>query len=164
MSNNNISGSVGYTRPAGALEAHTGLDTARERRIDLRQAMERLEYRIARPSATATWRADVEVALFELGEALDAHVSEVEGEGGLLASVVTDAPRLASQAADMRAEHDELRAGYFRALAACSEHGKLEPTLVRRRVTSLLGRLAMHRQLGSELVFDAYNVDIGDGD
>ncbi|MEX1093871.1 MAG: hypothetical protein WEF28_12060 [Acidimicrobiia bacterium] len=164
MSNNTASGSVGYTRPAGALEAQTGLDTARKRRIDLRQAMERLENRVARPSATGSWRADVEAALSELGEALDAHISEVEGEGGLLASIVTDAPRLAGQAAEMRAEHDELRTGFDRALEACSGHGKLEPTLVRRRVTSLLGRIALHRQLGSELVFDAYNVDIGDGD
>ncbi|MEX2134667.1 MAG: hypothetical protein WEB67_11045 [Acidimicrobiia bacterium] len=164
MSNNTVSGSVGYTRPAGALEAHIGLDTARKRRIDLRQAMERLENRVARPSATGSWRADVEAALFELGEALDAHISEVENEGGLLVTIVTDAPRLAGRAAEMRAEHDELRAGYYRAMAACSEHGKLDPTLVRRRVTSLLGRIALHRQLGSELVFDAYNVDIGDGD
>jgi hypothetical protein len=49
-------------------------------------------------------------------------------------------------------------------MASCSTLDGVEPTLVRRRVTSLLGRLAMHRQLGSELVFDAYNVDIGDGD
>ena len=164
MSNNTISGSVGYTRPAGAIEAQTRLDNARERRIDLRHSMERLENRVARPSATATWWTDVEAALFELGEALEAHISEVEGEGGLLASIVGDAPRLANQAAEMRAEHDQLRAGYERALSACSLHGRLEPTLVRRRVTSLLGRLALHRQLGSELVFDAYNVDIGDGD
>ncbi len=163
MSHNTISGSVGYTRPAGSLEAH-GLDMARERRIDLRQAMETLENRIARPSATEFWQGDVEVALFELGEALNDHIREVEGEGGLLASIVSDAPRLAGQAAEMRGEHEALRAGLDRARGACSEHAGVEPTVVRRRVTSLLGRLAMHRQLGSELVFDAYNVDIGDGD
>lgn len=165
MSNTTISGSVGYTRPAGGtLDAHAGLDTARKLRIDLRQAMERLENRVARPSATDSWRADVEVALFELGEALDAHISEVEGEGGLLASIVADAPRLAGQIAEIQGQHDGLRAGLDRAVASCSVHDEVEPTLVRRRVTSLLGRLAVHRQLGSELVFDAYNVDIGDGD
>jgi hypothetical protein len=32
---------------------------------------------------------------------------------------------------------------------------------VRRQVTTLLGRLTLHRQAGADLVFDAYNVDIG---
>lgn len=164
MSNNTISGSVGFKRPAGALEAHTGIDTARERRIDLQQAMARLETRVARPSAAVIWQTDVNAALSDLGEALEAHISKVEDENGLLASIVADTPRLAGQVAEMRGQHDELRTAFYRALASCSMQGDLEPTLIRRRVTSLLGRLAMHRQLGSELVFDAYNVDIGDGD
>jgi hypothetical protein len=126
--------------------------------------MARLETQVARPSATASWRGEVEAALFELGEALDAHISEVEHEDGLLESIVTLAPRLAGLVAEMQGQHDELRAGFDRAMASCSMHDEAEPTLVRRRVTSLLGRLAIHRQLGSELVFEAYNVDIGDGD
>lgn len=164
MSNNTNSGSVAFEGPVEALEAHNGLDSARKRRIDLRQAMARVETRVARPSATASWRADVEAALRELGEALDAHINEVDDEGGLLATIVAEAPRLAGQVAEMQRQHDQLRAAFDRALAACSNHGELEPAVVRRRVTSLLGRLAIHRQLGSELVFDAYNVDIGDGD
>ena len=162
MSTHINSGSV--ERPVEALEANSSLDTARERRIDLRQAMARVETRVARPSAAASWRADVEAALIELGEALDAHISEVEDEGGLLASIVADTPRLAGQVGKMEEQHAELRVGFDRALAACSNLDALEPAVVRRRVTSLLGRIAMHRQLGSELVFDAYNVDIGDGD
>lgn len=164
MSTYTNSGSIAPERAEGAFASNAGLETARERRIDLRQAMARLETRVARPSATPTWRADVEAALFELGEALDAHISEVEHEDGLLASIATHAPRLAGQIAEMQGQHDGLRAGLDRAVASCSINDEVEPTLVRRRVTSLLGRLAMHRQLGSELVFDAYNVDIGDGD
>ena len=164
MSTYTNSGSVAFEGPVEALEAHTGLDTARERRIDLRQAMARVETRVARPSATASWGADIKAALSELGEALDAHINEVEDEGGLLSTIVAEAPRLAGQVAEMQRQHGELRAAFDRALAACSNHGELEPTVVRRRVMSLLGRLAMHRQVGSELVFDAYNVDIGDGD
>lgn len=163
MSNTTLSGSVSNARP-GALEAHAGLDTARKRRIDLREAMERLEDRVARPSGVPTWGADVEAALLELGQALEAHITEVEDEGGLLASIVADAPRMAGQAMEMSRDHDALRAGLSRALESCSTRSDLTPTLVRRRVTSLLGRLALHRQFGSELVFDAYNVDIGDGD
>lgn len=164
MSTHSNSGSIAPERPEEALASDAGLETARERRVDLRRAMAWLENRVARPSATPAWRVDVEAALLELGEALDAHIGEVEGEDGLLASVVAHAPRLAGQASEMRADHDDLRAGFDRAWAACSGHEELESALVRRRVTSLLGRLAIHRQLGSELVFDAYNVDIGDGD
>lgn len=164
MSTYTTSGSIAPERAKGATASNAGLETARERRIDLRQAMERLEYRVARPSATPNWQADVEAALFDLREALDAHISEVEDEHGLLASIVADTPRLAGQVAEIQGQHDGLRAGLYRAMASCSMHDGVEPTRVRRRVTSLLGRLAMHRQLGSELVFDAYNVDIGDGD
>ncbi|CAN5844816.1 hypothetical protein BH23ACT4_BH23ACT4_05930 [soil metagenome] len=165
MSTNTNSGSVAFDRPTGnQAAAHTNLETARERRIDLRTAMERLENQVARPSATGSWRADVEAALFELGAALDSHTNEVEDDSGLLQTIVAAAPRLAGQVAEMKVQHDELRSAFDRALATCSTHGELEPTVVRRRVTSLLGRLAVHRQLGSELVFNAYNVDIGDGD
>jgi hypothetical protein len=38
--------------------------------------------------------------------------------------------------------------------------GKASVTQVRRRVIALLGRLAIHRQRGSDLVYEAYNVDI----
>ena len=162
MSTYTNSGSITPERPDGAVVENAGLVTARERRNDLRQAMAWLENRVARPAATATWATDAEAALLELEAALDAHIAEVEGEDGLLASIVADAPRLSGQIAEMRGQHDELRAGCDRAIT--SLHGRVDPALVRRRVTSLLGRLAMHRQLGSELVFDAYNVDIGDGD
>lgn len=164
MSTYTTSGSIAPERAEGATASNAGLETARERRIDLRQAMERVEYRVARPSATATWQTNVRAALFDLGEALEAHISEVEDEHGLLASIVADTPRLAGQVAEIQGQHDGLRAGFDRAVESCSVHNEVDPTLVRRRVTSLLGRLAMHRQLGSELVFDAYNVDIGDGD
>lgn len=164
MSTYTNSGKIAPERPEGAVGEDAGLVTAREHRNDLRQAMSWLENRAARPSATATWRADVEAALLGLGAALEAHIADVEGEDGLLDSIVADAPRLSGQIADMRRQHDELRAGLDRAIVSCTTHGKTDPVLVRRRVTSLLGRLAMHRQLGSELVFDAYNLDIGDGD
>ena len=164
MSTYTNSANIAPVRAEGAVAGNAGLETARERRIDLRQAMARLETQVARPSATPTWRADVEAALVELRKALDAHISEVEHDGGLLSSIAGHAPRLAGQIAEVQGQHDGLRAGLDRAMASCSMHEEVEPTLVRRRVTSLLGRLAMHRQLGSELVFDAYNVDIGEGD
>lgn len=164
MSTYTTSGSIAPERAGGATASNAGLEAARERRIDLRQAMARLETQVARPSATPSWRADVEAALFDLGEALDAHISDVEHDDGLLASIATHAPRLAGEIAEIKGQHDGLRAGFGRAVESCSMQHEIEPTLVRRRVTSLLGRLAMHRQLGSELVFDAYNVDIGDGD
>jgi hypothetical protein len=35
---------------------------------------------------------------------------------------------------------------------------------IRRAVTDLVGSIARHRQAGSDLVFEAYEVDIGAGD
>jgi hypothetical protein len=38
--------------------------------------------------------------------------------------------------------------------------GDVEPATLRRKIIGILGRLAIHRQRGSELLFDTYDVDI----
>src|SRR5690606_36806415 len=92
--------------------------------------------------------------------ALRAHIDEVEGEDGLLAEIRFDAPRLTHMVEDLEREHQDL-------LAACD---RLEEALYadspdirrgRRRALRLLGQLSLHRQAGADLVYEAYNVDIG---
>ena len=73
-----------------------------------------------------------------------------------------------------RAATDDFRREHFELLEACGRIEQVisgaQPTTdhvirrVRRRVTSLLGRLTAHRQRGSDLVYDAYNVDIAAAD
>lgn len=137
------------------------LSRARSRRTDLRQAMERLENAIAGSSPTPDqWIGPVEDGLVALRDALDAHISEVEAPDGLLADTLGRAPRLGPSVETLRREHRELIASWDRAALALAEH-PADKARVRRRVVSLLGRLTIHRQGGADLVYEAYNVDIG---
>lgn len=137
------------------------LSKARSRRTDLRQAMERLENAVAGPSpAPDQWIGAVEDGLVALRDALDAHISEVEAPDGLLADTLSRAPRLAPSVERLRREHRQLITSWDRAALALAEH-PADKARVRRRVVSLLGRLAIHRQGGADLVYEAYNVDIG---
>ncbi len=138
-----------------------GLVRARTRRRDLHQAMEALEFAVAGPAGEPdTWLASVRTALSGLRDALQAHVDEVESPHGLLAEIVDQEPRLTAAADQLRADHPDLLLATERAMEAAAEHDPA-PSRVRRRVVSLLGRLTMHRQAGSDLVYEAYSVDIG---
>jgi hypothetical protein len=141
-----------------------GLARATTRRQALGEAMTDLEMMVAGPASADGWLDRVEVGLLELRKALDAHIEEVEGPGGLLAEIVSVAPRLASHTEELIREHMDLLGSWLRAEAtvkAAKDGGTKGIASVRRKVTILLGRLTMHRQAGSDLVFEAYHVDIG---
>jgi hypothetical protein len=140
-------------------ETHQGIV---DRRKDLYDAMQRLESSVARASGQDDWAVVVADALQIMHDALQRHVIEIEADNGLFAEVVGRAPGLASDVAILRNDHEDL-------LFSCREAGELvanwsAPAEIRRKVLGLLGRLAIHRQRGAELLFDAYNVDLGAGD
>ncbi|HEY4607046.1 MAG TPA: hypothetical protein VIH55_05305, partial [Acidimicrobiia bacterium] len=110
----------------------------------------------------------VAAGLARVDEALRAHIDEVAGPDGLLAEILEVAPRLAGEARELDQEHETLDDAMERAnLSIATARRRPEPTsnaAVRRRVTTLLGRLTRHRQHGSDLVYEAYNVDISAAD
>ncbi len=137
------------------------LDRTRSLRDDLRLAMQRVEEAIATPASGGDWLQMVGSALGVLSEKLEAHIEGVEGPGGLHQDILEQAPRLSGAVSEMHEDHLKLRD----ALAALRErvsHATPEDyPAVRRRTLSLLGHLAEHRQIGSDLVYEAYMVDIG---
>jgi len=138
-----------------------GWQWARTHRSDLQAAMERLEATVAKPAAPHhRWADAVEASLMALEDALRAHIREVEGIDGMLAEIVDMAPRLVAEVETIKKEHVDLVRSWSRARQALRGDGKASVTQVRRRVIALLGRLAIHRQRGSDLVYEAYNVDI----
>lgn len=145
----------GVPDPAPDTEA---LDAARERRIELKHAMSELELAAAGAAGDATWIDGLRLALAELDEALDAHVAEVEADDGLLAELIADAPRLASRVRRLRDEH-QLLAGRVQACRAMLDEP--DPHEIRQEILDLLVALAHHRHTGADLVYEAYNVDIG---
>lgn len=149
--------------PAQVTQNWPAVDTRQqitERRIDLYEAMQRLEAANSRAAGQPGWVDDVRQALENLDRALDRHVAEIEADGGLFSEVLTKTPHLAHAIEDLREEHDDLVEGCRAALAAVdnAETGRL-----RRKVLALLGRIAVHRQSGAELLYDAYNVDLSGG-
>lgn len=143
---------------------HSRRQRARIRRSELLGAMERLEATVAKPAAPNGWPGAVDASLLELGDALRAHILEVEAPDGLLAEIVDVAPRLVAEVNTIKKEHVDLVRSWSRARQSLRGDGEASVTEVRRRVISLLGRLAIHRQRGADLVYEAYNVDIAAAD
>lgn len=129
-----------------------------ERRQELYEAMGKLESVTARPSGLADWRIEVEAALTDLDRRLQAHI---ESANGLFARILVDSPHLAPRIVELEDEHSELRTACRSAVSMAADWSS---SRLRRKVNLLLARLAIHRQNGAELVFDAYNVDIATGD
>ena len=132
-----------------------------DRRQELYDAMRRLESAVARPSGLADWRIEIEGALANLESSLAEHVAQVEGDDGLFAQILEESPRLAADIVSLRQEHADLDSACRNALQMSADWA---PATLRRRVNLLLARLAVHRQYGAELVFDAYNVDLAAAD
>ena len=146
-----------------ALQSSEQLSRASHLRHDLAEAMTALEEVIAGPASVDDWLDRTEARLGDVRKALDSHIEEVEGSHGLLAEIVAVSPRLAPYTEDLRQEHLELLGAWLRAEATVRLALDSNATVssVRRQVTTLLGRLTLHRQAGADLVFEAYNVDIG---
>ncbi|MGH8870663.1 MAG: hypothetical protein ACRDWS_01640 [Acidimicrobiia bacterium] len=143
------------------------LARAMSRRRLLGNTMSHLERVVAGHASAEGWLDRVEAGLADLREALDAHIDEVEGHDGLLADIVDVAPRLSPYTEELRREHIALLGAWLRAEAAVRAARQDWPaavSTVRRRVITLIGRLTLHRQAGSDLVFEAYNVDIAASD
>ncbi len=92
--------------------------------------------------------------------ALTEHRHATEGEQGLYADVVLDAPRLARMVDGLVAEHGELDTA-IASLARAAERTDTDAEALRADVQRILDDLDHHRQLDSDLVYEAYATDIG---
>jgi hypothetical protein len=141
---------------------HTTLGTAGRIRYLLGEAASRLELAIAAPyQDNEMWRKQVDASLEELRFSLMEHIELTEADNGLLDQVIEDAPRLVPAVEVIMSDHAELCEAIDLAKDIV-DHARIEDTHeIRSAVVDLLARLFAHRQRGADLVFDAYNVDIG---
>jgi hypothetical protein len=112
----------------------------------------------------ADWSKAVIRGLEDLANAIREHVEGAERPGGLYEEITARAPRLAAKVDGLRREHPEM-AEITRTLLARFETtpiGESWPLAdARDELQRLLGRMVRHRQLGADLVWEAYNLDIG---
>jgi hypothetical protein len=126
-----------------------------------------LERALAAPDAgrSVVWGELVHEALVDLADDFVEHIDVTEGPDGLHQAILTGAVRLANAVNALAAEHATITAEITDLLNQTEPPvtpTDVEPT--RERATSLLGRLVRHRQRGADLIYEAYDTDIGGGD
>jgi len=142
-----------------------GLGELRRRRAELRDALGALEQAMAAPASgrASAWGGRVQAALVELAADLREHIALTEGPDGLHEDVVANAPRLSNAVARLGREHTALT----RLVADLLRRVDGQPVTdgdvdaVRDLGTILLGALVRHRQRGADLVYEAYQADLG---
>ena len=135
-----------------------------QRRAELRESMSALEFALAAParSDTVRWSAHVQAALAELAADLREHVTMTEGPEGLYQELIETAPRLSEAMDRLVEEHRIISAAIEDQLATVSSADALgEVERIREQGTDLLMTLVRHRQRGADLVYEAYEFDIG---
>jgi hypothetical protein len=137
---------------------------ARRRRVELHEALVGVEEAIsaAAPGRMDAWRGAVVDGLGRLRDAFDVHVRVTEGPDGLYDEVLSTAPRLGGQIRRLADEHVEIREAIEREALRASDRSEEGPVdLMRDDLGRLMGRIVRHRQHGADLVWEAYNLDIG---
>ena len=140
----------------------TFLEDLRRHRAELRESMSALEDSLAAPTTAdhSRWAQRVHAALAEVAGDFRAHVDLTEGAHGLYRELLKTSPRLSGPVDGLTQEHIVI-IGQIDTLLTHVTTPTVDPDRVRGSGTTLLGRLVRHRQRGSDLVFEAYEFDIG---
>jgi hypothetical protein len=148
-------------------EITNALDEARQRRRTLHDTIVHLEEAISSPAAgrIPEWTTSVLKEMIEVRDAFGQHVIVTEKPDGLYDEILERAPRLEGNVRRLREEHPEIVK-------------KIEETVTRLEQVDIgmdawpldqarddlqrfIGLVIRHRQRGADLVWEAYNVDIG---
>lgn len=139
----------------------SSFEAARKRRQALADALAHLEDALASPSMASAWRHDVGEALTEVREAFADHIREVEGPHGLLVDIREDAPRLSITVEELVKDHVAIAHTIYDLVDSLTS---APPEDIRTRALEVMRELVIHRQRGSDLVWEAYATDIGGQD
>jgi hypothetical protein len=149
------------------LSTRTELDAVRIRRAELRGTLDAVERVLAAPARgrAVVWGEAVHAVLGLLADDFGAHVEVTEGPGGLHQTILSGDLRLANAVEQLTDEHGVI-AGELAALVADTSAPVSADDVedIRERATRLLAHLIRHRQRGAELVYEAFETDIGGGD
>jgi hypothetical protein len=143
------------------------LDEARRRRATLHDAIVHLEEAISSPAAARIpdWTAEVSKEMQHVREAFEQHVLVTEKPSGLYEEILERAPRLAGGVGKLKDEHPDIAQAIETMIARLEQTpiGEVAWPLddARDDLQRLIGQIVKHRQRGADLVWEAYNVDIG---
>ncbi len=152
---------------ASRAELATELATVRARRAELREALGAFERALAAAAVgrAVVWGEAVHAGVLELADEFGTHVEITEGPDGLHQSILAGDLRLANAVDALTAEHAQI-AAEIAELVADSEApvGDEDVDGLREQGNRVLGHLIRHRQRGADLIYEAYETDIGGGD
>lgn len=144
------------------------LGEIQQRRDAVLGAAAALEAALAAPAGDLRWTEGLGNALERLRATLDEHVTATEAPGGMIDQLRTRAPRLSTRIDRLVDQHSTITADVEHLLELL-EHAPPERTVddtaaIRKETLELLGEIARHRHLGADLLYEAYDVDIGGPD
>jgi Hemerythrin HHE cation binding domain len=151
--------------PADSPTNDQAIEALRVRRAELSESMSALEQALAAPAPGRrdAWAQRVHVALVELVSDFREHIAIAEGPDGLYRGVLSTTPRLADAVARLTRDHAEINDLIDQLLtrvgAAPVNNDAVDA--VRDLGTALLVRLIRSRQRSADLIYQAYQSDIG---
>ena len=140
------------------------LEELRRRRAELLESMSALEDALAAPvtAEQPRWAQRVHVALVELAGDFREHIDITEAPDGLHRDIIKHSPRLSEAVAGLTREHVLISDQIDNLLTRATSPTVIEDVdRFRDLSTALLGRLVRHRQRGSDLVYEAFQFDLG---
>ncbi len=146
----------------------TVLGETLRKRADLYDAIIALEQAAARPATgrEPAWAASASEALHALRPEIEEHIACTESPDGLYAEINELAPRLGHKIDVLREEHRGMQAAVGSLIEDVGSAAATSESVERARegIRELLGLLVRHRQRGADLIWETYNLDIGDID
>lgn len=106
------------------------------------------------------WRDEVLLRLRPVGQGFAEHVRITEGPAGLYRELLTQSPRLHHGVRLLTREHAAIVAAIL-AVQRSAEQPETHPDELRHWAGHLLRRLARHRRRGANLLWEAYQTDLG---
>jgi hypothetical protein len=150
--------------PAGSPTNDQAIEALRVRRAELYESMSALEQALAAPAPGRrdAWAERVHVALVELVSDFREHIAIAEGPNGVYRGVLRTTPRLSDAVARLTRDHAEINVLIDRLLTRVGAAPVSDDVdAVRALGTALLLRLIRARQRSADLVYQAYQSDIG---
>ncbi|BCB79716.1 hypothetical protein GCM10022251_40500 [Phytohabitans flavus] len=143
-----------------AAESAASLAVARRHRVALLHSIQAFARALAAPAGDPGWRPRVSTRLLGLRGAFAEHIVLTEGPDGLYAELLDHAPRLAHGVHVLVREHAAVATAMSALQRQVDQPG---PSVEELRACSsdLLRELSRHRQRGADLVYEAYETDIG---
>jgi len=157
-----------HLQTSGAPEQHH-IETSRadrERSLDALHTLE-LHAGSAAPGREHDWLADVRDAITTLEHALALQDGNSSPDAGLLSAIEHDEPRLRRRVRELRQRSRAIQddvAALRRQLQQMDASDSIDSADIRKTLERLASEMRYQRARETDLVYEAYAVDLGEGD